>query len=235
MNEESLPQATREARMVGAPMLRSRIVIALTWSCAGVLCSLQCLAREADSVPLLVDRYAQDCAVHLILPAKWTLKTEHRDGACVVTADEPAHASRCGSVADDKAYCHPDHRIEISVRPGSIQALTTSDASDNSPFEFRDAQWLLHDDWKENRAEHLRQTPRMVLVADYATRDYYDDGTYCCVGRNWWALADLPAHRVARIQVGWDAISWDDDTSSWDEGTDEQARNNVERFLRALK
>ena len=209
-------------------------VAALAWCCAIVSFSVCFQLRASEVATKLVDRHAQDCALHLALPANWTLQAERTDDACVVTASEPAHAARCEAV-DEKKFCQADHRIVVNVLRGSIQELSKSDATDNSPFAFRDGKWQFRDDWSEHEATLLLPSQRKLLLADYATREYYEDGSYCCVARVWWALADLPAHRVARVEFSWDGISWDDDTMSWDEATDRRSRNNVESFLRSLR
>jgi hypothetical protein len=197
----------------------------------------QSIAADAAAAALPIDLHVQECSVHMALPANWSVKAEKKDSACVVTADEPAHPSRCGTAdetEDGKVQCQPDHRIVVSIRPGSIEELKGSDNLADTPFEFEQGKWRYKDAWLSEHDAKVLQAPRKILYADFATRDYYQDGTYCCVGREWWALVDLSAHRVAQVEWSWDGISWDNDTTGWDDATDAAAKKNVEQFLRAL-
>jgi hypothetical protein len=166
----------------------------------------------------------------------WTIEEAHEKDACVVTAREPAHESRCGTTGDDKVLCDAERQATVSILSGSIDEAATGASSDVYPFEFDAGKWhYTNGHMSERDAVLLRSAPRKILYADYATREHYQDGTYCCVGQNWWALVDLPAHRLAVIEVSWDFIAWDEDTTSWNDATDAKAKANVERFLQALR
>jgi hypothetical protein len=223
--------------------MRNRLAVVTLCACSAVFGAGRSCASEVGRVPLLVDRYVRDCTLHMALPANWTLKAEKKDGVCEVTADEPAHPARCGddSAQDDEAQdkkvlCQPDHQIVIDIYRGSIDEAATSDALEDSAFKYEAGVWRVQGALGSSHdAILLKRSKRKVLYSLQATRDMFNDGTYCCVGRNWSALADLPSHRLAVIEFSWDAISWDDDTTGWDDATDAAAKNNVEQFLRALK
>jgi len=204
--------------------------------CVGICVGTAAQAAEQGSVVALVEHEAKQCALHLRLPSNWTLEEKHEDGACVVTARESAHDSRCGKTGDDKVLCDPEREANVSIRSGSIDEATTWTPSDLFPFHFEEGKWRYTNAHASERdAVLLQSKPRQILYADYATREHYEDGTYCCVGRNWWAMVDLPAHRVAIVEVAWDFIAWDEDTTSWNDATDAKAKANLETFLRALR
>lgn len=201
---------------------------------AGILLDCNaCAAAPGGVVP--AERNIAECALHVSLPAGWTTRESHEDGACVVTASDPQQARRCDSLDDEKKRCDAQRKAIVSIRAGSIDALQNGTRDDRSPFDFTEGKWGYRDDWSEHEASQLQQEPRRILYADYATRDYFEDGSYCCVGRNWWALVDLPEHRVALVNLTWDFIAWDSDTTSWDDATDAKAKANLEKFLQALR
>jgi len=207
--------------------------ILLVASAGVVLDSNAGAAAPGRAVP--VERDAAECALHLSLPASWTTQEAHEDGACVVTASNPGQARHCDSLDDEKQRCDAPRQAIVSIRAGSIDTMQNGTREDKSPFEFSAGKWSYHDDWNEHEASQLPQAQRRILYADYATREYFEDGSYCCVGRNWWALVDLPGHRVALVNLTWDFIAWDSDTTSWDDATDAKAKTNLENFLRALR
>lgn len=212
------------------------VFVTAVFACVGACAGARDAMAEHGGAVALAERATRQCALHLTLPANWTVEETHERDACVVTAREPAHASRCGTTADDKVLCDPERQMTISVRHGSIAEAATWPVSDVYPFAFDDGKWRYTNAHASERdAVLLRDKPRKILYADYATREHYQDGTYCCTGRNWWALVDLPAQRIAIVEVAWDFIAWDDDTTSWSDATDAKAKDNVERFLRALR
>ena len=213
-----------------------RILIVLTGMCACLGAGVPAVAAQHGGGAVLVAHEAKQCTLRLMLPANWTLEEKSADGACVVTAREPAHDSRCGKTGDDKTLCDAERQAIVSIRPGSIDEAGTWERSDIYPFYREAGQWrFLNGHLSERDAVLLQGKPRKILYADYATREYYDDGSYCCAGRNWWALVDLPEKRIAVVQLTWDFIAWDDDTSAWTDATDAQAKSNAEQFLKALR
>ncbi len=205
-----------------------------------VLCSActDRAARAAESAAKtpLVARAAKQCALHLMLPASWTIKEARDRDACVVAAEEPAHASRCGTTEDGREICDPDLRINVSIRQGSIDDAARRNPSDTYPFQFDDGKWhLTNAHLSEREAIPLHAGARKVLYAEYATREHYQDGSYCCAGRNWWAMVDLPAQRIAFVEATWDFIAWDVYPGGWSDATDAQATANFEQFLKALR
>jgi hypothetical protein len=216
--------------------MRAILALSALCACAGVLGGARHVAATEGGAIVLVGHNAKQCLLHLELPANWTLQEAHEKDACVVTAREPAHESRCGTTGDDKVLCDAERQATVSIRSGSIDEAASAATSDVYPFEFDAGKWrytTAH--MSERDAVLLRSTPRKILYADYATREHYQDGTYCCTGRNWWALVDLPAHRMAVVELSWDFIAWDDDTTSWNDATDAKAKANLERFLQALR
>ena len=174
--------------------------------------------------------------MRLELPADWTVEEKFDDGVCVVTAREPVHGSRCGKTEDDQTYCDDERQVIVSIRPGSMDEASTMELSDLYPFEFEDGKWrITNAHLSKHDAVVLQRKPRAKLYAEYATREYYREGPYCCAHRNWWGMADLPSHRLAIVEVTWDFIAWDDDSMAWSDATDAQAKNNIEHLLRALR
>jgi hypothetical protein len=216
--------------------MRTNCVLPTVCVCVGILADAPVAVAAEGSVVALIEHAAKQCALHLELPTNWTIEEAREKDACVVTAREPAHESRCGTTGDDKVLCDAERQATVTIRSGNIDDAATKASSDVYPFEFDAGKWrYTNGHMSERDAVLLRSAPHKILYADYATREHYQDGTYCCVGQNWWALVDLPAHRIAVIELSWDFIAWDEDTTSWNEATDAKAKANVERFLQALR
>ena len=201
---------------------------------------LECAAGPAAARVTLVARHAKQCDLHLALPANWTIKQRRDQDACVVTAEEPEHASRCGTANGDgdgdRVLCEPDLRITVAIRQGSIDDAARWSPSDLYPFHLDDGKWrLTNAHLSEREAIPLHIGGRKALYADYATRELYQDGSYCCAGRNWWAMVDLRGHRIASVELSWDFIAWDVYPGGWSDATDAQAASNFERFLQSLR
>jgi hypothetical protein len=221
------------ARRAKNAMMRTVSALFIMCACAGIGASQRVCAAQTVA---LTDHPAKQCALRLTVPANWTLGEIHKDAKCVVTAHGPALADRCAPTGEEKVLCDAERRIVVSIRGGSIDDAATWELSDIFPFAFEAGRWrFTNAHMSERDAVVLQEKPRKILYADYATREHYQDGTYCCVSRNWWAMVDLPGHRVAIVEVAWDFIAWDEDTMAWSEATDAQAKDNVEKFLRTLQ
>src|SRR4051812_47689304 len=69
--------------------MRAIFVLANVCACVGAFAGARDAMAEQGAEVALVEQAAKQCALHLTLPANWTLEEAREQDACVVTAREP--------------------------------------------------------------------------------------------------------------------------------------------------
>jgi hypothetical protein len=198
---------------------------ALAWSTAS-------LAQKTDVLTTTADRYVKECAVHLAVPADWSIAAEISAKGCDIDAIGPDDPDLCSEAGDPEeggvpAYCDEEKRIRIEIHTGTIDEMAKSLQVDDDTnyearsqagdFRYEDGTWVV-DSLARRETIRLAGKGRTIVYGPWLWRKEFQDGSYCCTIGKWEAMVELPRHRWA-----WIFVNWDED------------EKNVVRFLQSIK
>ena len=61
----------------------------------GFCWSAQALAQKSDVLTTIADRHVKECALHLALPADWTVNAQRTAAGCDIDAQGPKQSDLC--------------------------------------------------------------------------------------------------------------------------------------------
>lgn len=243
-------------KLLRSASIPPRAIRAMLLLCAVLFWSLQCSAQEDNALSAPLDRTVKSCALHLLLPAKWTLKVEKAHGHCRLIAQLPeTEQALCGvyDEGDDqgngkKTFCDEAKRIVLDVQRGSIKQLESAPGiGDTSTFPqqpsdprwgdfvYANGTWSLDATMGNYRGDDEEGRPGVRIESPVETKEIP-------VATRRIIYAERPWRKHFRegsyccTAVTWEAlIDLPGSRFAWIEIQWGEKEENVERFLRAVR
>ena len=234
----------------------ARALRVCVWLCAAIAFSPQAHAQEDNALTAPLERNAKSCALHLQLPAKWTLKAAKTPGHCKVIAQLPeTDEALCGVYDegddqgnDKKTFCDEAKRIVIDVQAGSIATLakqpgiedsSTSASQPGDPrwgdFLYANGTWSLDADMGNYRGDDDEGRPGVRIETPVETKQMQNAARRIVYAERPWRKHFREGSYCCTATT-WEAlIDLPGSRFAWIEIQWGEKEENVERFLRSVR